>query len=327
MLEVVFSESAAGTMSVAFGHKHIIGGATAVIVTGEAGEEDRRITQKEMEKFQREAEERERVGWEKALPFEGTRENIVNLPLALSVGNISQTGIGSERERAISLLMGTFPSMAPQVVRELLNVAHKSYAVLLKQVQKGEPIRVWVDNEPDAICGLYWLMEQLRPIGLDKLDVTLVKLPEWEERPEGSIVQYTGWGEVPPYRFGEMASLGRKLPTNYLRSLANRWRELQQENATLRAVLNGKLVSVPDSLYDRFILQELEKQDDEFKEAQLVGQVLGKYQLGIGDGWIALRIEQFIKDSLLTPITEPEPDGPVYHRILKKAENRHLSGR
>ena len=115
-----------------------------------------------------------------------------------------------------------------------------------------------------------------------------------------------------------MALLGKKLPADYLLSLANHWKELQQENVSLRAVLNGKLVSVPDSLYDIFILRELEKQEDEFNEAQLVGQVLGKYQLGIGDGWIALRLEQFIRDGLLIPVTAPEPDAPVYHRILKK---------
>ncbi|MFR4475130.1 MAG: DUF3658 domain-containing protein, partial [Blautia wexlerae] len=109
-------------------------------------------------------------------------------------------------------------------------------------------------------------------------------------------------------------------PVNLLRSLASHWVELQQENATLRAVLNGKLVSAPECLYDTFILRELEKQENEFNEARLVGQVLGKYRLGIGDAWIALRIEQFIKDGLLIPITVPEPGTPIYHRILQKTE-------
>lgn len=94
-------------------------------------------------------------------------------------------------------------------------------------------------------------MEQLRPVGLEKLDVTVVELPEWEKRPDGCIVQYTGWGEIEPYRFGEMALLEKKLPVNLLRSLASHWVELQQENATLRAVLNGKLVSAPECLYYR----------------------------------------------------------------------------
>ena len=318
MLEVVFSDSVAGAMLMAIGHQHIVGSGTAVFITNMDGEQDAAIPQAEIEKFQREAEDYERRGWENAVPFEGNREKIVNLPLALSIGNISENGIGAEREKALSLLMGTFPDVAAQVMDELLNTARKSYDMLLKQVQNGEAIRVWVSREPDAMCGLYWLMEQLRPIGLEPLDVTLVELPEWEERPDGTIVRYTGWGEVEPYRFGAMVRLGKKLPINALRGLASRWRELQQENSTLRAVLNGKLVSVPVSLYDTFILRELEKQEDEFNESQLVGQVLGKYQLGIGDAWIALRIEQFIKEGLLNPITAPEPDTPIYHRILQK---------
>ena len=302
-------------MSMALGHKNHLGGSTAVIFTHD---EDRTIDQTDIEKFQRQVEDRERCGWENAIPLEGDRKNIINLPLALSVGKISETGIGSEREAAISLLMGIFPSLAFQVVNELLNNAHKNYAMLLERAQKGEPIRVWGSCVPDDMCGLYWLMEQLRPVGLEKLDVTLVELPAWESRADGCIMQYAGWGEVAPYRFGQMAFLGKKLPANYLRSLANRWKELQQENTPLRAVLNGKLVSAPKSLYDTFILRELEKQEDEFMEARLVGQVLGKYQLGIGDAWIALRIEQFIKDGLLTPVTSAKPDDPIYHRILQK---------
>ena len=52
MLEVVFSDSAAGAMLVAIGHQHSIGGATAVIFAGEGGEQDAAIPQAEMEKLQ-----------------------------------------------------------------------------------------------------------------------------------------------------------------------------------------------------------------------------------------------------------------------------------
>ena len=323
MLEVVFSDSAAGTMAVAIGHKGYFGGATSVIISND----DEMISQEEIEKFQRQAVEREQSGWANAVPLEGNRKDIINFPLALSVGNISETGIGLEREAALSLLMSIHPSMASDVVAELLDTSRKSYATLLERVQNGEPIRAWVGREPDDVCGLYWLIEQLRPIGFEKLDVTLVELPLWEERPDGSIVQYNGWGEVEPYHLGRMASQGKKLPINYLRSLANRWKELQQENSNLRAVVNGKLVSVPKTLYDTFILRELSALEDEFKEGVLVGQVLGKYQLGIGDGWIALRVEQFIKDGFLVSITTPAPNAPIYHRILKKGERLTNSSR
>lgn len=185
MLEVVFSDSAAGTMAVAIGHKGFLGGATSVIIS------DGTVSKEEIEKFQHQAEERERSGWENAIPLEGNRKDIVNLPLALSVGNISEAGICLERESALSLLLSILPDMASEIVTELLNTSRKNYATLLEKAQNGEPIRVWVGREPDDVCGLYWLLEQLRPIGFEKLDVTIVELPMWETRPDGALSSIT----------------------------------------------------------------------------------------------------------------------------------------
>lgn len=315
MLEVVFGASIAGAMKVALGYRGCVDGAASIIISQSDGSV---ASRSEKDKLWHEAEECERLGWENAVQLEGSQRNIINLSLALSVGDIDETGIGAGRESALSLLMGTFPDMASQVVNELLETARKGYVTILERMQTGESIRVWASNQPDEMCGLHWLMEQLRPVGLEKLDVTLVKLPDWEERSDGCIVQYNGWGDVEPYHLGRMALHGKSLPTNYICCLANRWKKLQQENAPLRAVVKGRLVSVPESLYDTFILREIATQKDEFMEAQLVGQVLGKYQMGIGDGWIAQRIEQFIRDGLLTPVTHAKPNDPIYHRILRK---------
>lgn len=97
-----------------------------------------------------------------------------------------------------------------------------------------------------------------------------------------------------------------------------RWQQLKRENASLRAVVNRQIVSVPDTFYDPFIFQELDAQEDEFMEAMLIGRVLGKYSLGIGDGLIAMRIEQFIKEGKLEVITHAKPQDPSYHRMLRK---------
>ena len=45
MLEVVFSDSAAGTMAVAIGHKGFLGGATSVIIS------DGTVSKEEIEKY------------------------------------------------------------------------------------------------------------------------------------------------------------------------------------------------------------------------------------------------------------------------------------
>ena len=138
------------------------------------------------------------------------------------------------------------------------------------------------------------------------------------ERPDGAVVQYVGWGEVEPYQFGRMALSGEKLPVNAMRMMADRWKQLQQENAPLRAVLNGRLVSAPESLYDSYILREIAAQGQEFNGAMVVGNVLGKYRLGIGDGWVAWRMEQFIREGLIEPVTPVERDWPSYRRVFRK---------
>ncbi len=66
MLEIVFSDSAAGALSVAQGGGRYIGGASSVLVPGE-GEP----SQEDRERLLRRFEERERRGWEQAVPLAG----------------------------------------------------------------------------------------------------------------------------------------------------------------------------------------------------------------------------------------------------------------
>lgn len=93
---------------------------------------------------------------------------------------------------------------------------------------------------------------------------------------------------------------------------------MRKENSPLRTILNGQLLSVPETFYDFFILREIDAQRNEFPEAAVAGNMLGKYRLGIGDAWVALRIEEFVQDGLLEAVTMASPGDPVYHRILHK---------
>lgn len=247
MLEVVFSESAAGALVLAMGVKS---GIIDIIPSG--GEE---ISQAKAEQIRQEAEQRERSRRENAVPLEGGRENILSFPLALSVGGIAEVGIGSERERVLASLYGV-PERAVEVAAGHLAAARKSMKKLLKQAKAGEPIRVWAGRTADEVCGSHWLAEQLRPIGLEKLNVTLVELPNlWEDESSGEVTRYNSWGEVEPCLFGRMAALGKKLSSRCLDALAERWRQLRQENASLHAVLNGNLVGVPETFYDPFTIE------------------------------------------------------------------------
>lgn len=320
MLEVVFGNSAAGSLKAAMGSRPRRG---KTVVAPAIQENSCEPTKADLEQWQKNAAEEQRRNESDML--NGSREDIMVFPLALSLGEIDEDGIGEKRKRALKRLAIPDPRFPEDPAKEAWEKGRSSLDAVRKRAVKGEPIRIWASSNPDEMCGLYWLMKQLQPIGFENLNVTLVKLPDFEERPDGVVVQYSGWGEMDPDQWGKMAAMGRKLPVNYIRGLAGAWEKLQRENAPLRAVLNGKLVSMPENLYDSFILQELDCQEDEFPEACVIGAVLGKYQLGIGDGWLAMRIERMIHNGLLKVMTPAGEDDLSDRRILRKCDSLRKS--
>lgn len=73
--------------------------------------------------------------------------------------------------------------------------------------------------------------------------MTLVSLPRWWERPDGAVVRWErGWGEVHPEEFGLHLGGAEELTRPVLRMLALEWERLREENAPLRAVVNGRVM-------------------------------------------------------------------------------------
>ena len=83
-------------------------------------------------------------------------------------------------------------------------------------------------------------------------------------------------------------------------------------------MINGRLVGVPASFYDPFIRRELAVAGETFQEAALIGRVLGKYELGVSDGWVALRVEELVRAGALRVVSEAPAGEPVYRRTLQK---------
>lgn len=248
----------------------------------------------------------------------GSREDICCFPLYLGFGEIDEAGIGRLRERAIAALMGAYPAEGAGAAQAFLQTARASLEKLLTRAKQGEPLRIWASGQPDDACGLCWLMAQLEAARLEELSATLVLLPNFCEMPGGRAVLHSGWGELSPQEWGQMAALGQKIPAALCQAMAACWQELRAQNAPLRAVISGRLISAPSEFYDFLILRELEAEPQEFLEARLIGRLLGKYPLGLGDAFFALRLEQFIQDGILQEVSSPAPGEPSYHRTLHR---------
>ncbi len=79
-----------------------------------------------------------------------------------------------------------------------------------------------------------------------------------------------------------------------------------------------KRLAVPESFYDHVLQWALGRQPEEFSVGHLLAEALSR-QLGIGDGWLALRAEKLIEEGLLTVVKEAPPEDIRYRRIVRKA--------
>ena len=319
MIEIVFSDSACGSLKVAqhCGEGEYQSGGVGVIITHTDGTKP---LPEEIEEAKREFEEKSRLAWESARPLGGNPSDVFGFNLTLSVGDITENEPGLLRQDVFEWLCSIYPDDVRQgAVSNLMQSSKDALYSVRNRAASGEDIRIWYSDNPDEMCGLYWLMEQLVRLDTPLGQIYLVKLPDLMfDSCSDNIEKKNAWGDVAPDEWHRYISLQRTAPTRYQQACASHWRTLQIENAPLRAVLNGQLVSVPETLYDEFVTREIDAEDEEFHEAMIIGRVLGKYNFGIGDSWVALRIEDMIHAGTLEAVTDADKDMPIYHRKLKK---------
>jgi hypothetical protein len=315
MLEVVFSESAAGSIAFAISQATHAPARPAGIGIIEGAH----LSRFKLHRRYFKALRRQQRQFAQSVPIQNTRQNIVCLPLYLSIGSIAESYIGRKRQAALQMLMQTYPD-AHDVTQQLLETGRSALARILNAVCAGESLRIFCSDNPDEASGMYWLAWQLCRAGLSRAGITLAALPrfiQWDSTSQ-TLMQYCGWGDVAPWHWGRLAQSAYAITPMHLKAMASVWEQLRTQDAPLRAVVNAKLVSMPETLYDSFLLREIDAQPDRFHQARLIGNVLGKYGLGISDAWLALRIQHMIDRGMLKICSHPRQGDPAYHRILEK---------
>ena len=92
-------------------------------------------------------------------------------------------------------------------------------------------------------------------------------------------------------------------------------RQLREENAPLRASVNGRLVSVGEDFYDDLIRRHIP--EGQTKIANIIGNVLGQERPGIGDVWLAERIRWMLSTGELRMVREDRE--MFYSSIVERA--------
>lgn len=284
MIEVLFGESAAASMKTA---KNTVvegktDGPTSVWIAGK-----------------KKPPEREKGEW-----IEGTSDEVICLGFMLDIGNIKEKVDSRYRKELMySMYAGEQCDSDKDKDTELQKMVDR-YCDELKRLQNyledGESIRIWYSDAPYSICGFYHLCSILQKY---ENRVQVVKLPQYKVR-LNTIVHYQNWGEVAAEEFAGFLSCEKELSRDEIRLYSILWSELRKDNSPLRAVVNGKVLSVPESFYDFLIWDSLTKKP--IKEARLIGNILGKNPIGISDLWYAKRIDFFIEQRKITIMEDSE---------------------
>lgn len=284
MIEILFGESEAASMKVAK-NKIVIGrvnGPTSVWMAGKKTPPKKPFT-----------------GW-----IEGTSEEVICLAFMMDIGNIKEPMESSYRKELIySMYAQNLWAQDEKIDEELKNagdVYTRELHRLKDYLEHGETVRIWYSDAPYSRCGLYSLCQIL--IGYEN-EVSVVKLPEYVAR-DKDIVSYQSWSDVSAEEFAGFLPYEKSLSKEEVRMYATLWSRLVEDNSFLRAVINGKVISVPEDFYDFQIWKWLTNVP--MKEARLIGNILGHSQLGGGDWWYARRIEYYIEQGEILVVEDSE---------------------
>lgn len=312
MVEVVFSDSEKGAMR--YGQSFTSKGNSAIGVTifRSDGEQP---PQEEYDAAMAEAQRKHEQELRNGKPLGGKLDDVIGLSFALDIGDIASPVTDASRRDLIAHMLGANPWDELHNLNDSIN-RHWGSCVsdlnkLMTRGKAGEPVRIWYSDAPYSMCGFYETVYQIRnyecPILAVRLPDYTIPVGEQEAKP------VTSWGEISPGELADYLPLEAEIPDATRKAMIADWEKLKQENAPLRAVLNGKLHSVAMDFYDGFIRKETPY--DTFKVGQLIGLVLGRNQLGIGDWLIAQRIQKMIESDELTVV---QKDSAFYGTTLRK---------
>jgi len=243
----------------------------------------------------------------------GNASEVICMPFMLDIGDIN-ISIESDYRKKILFDMNSRNGVIDNSTFDYLEDAWKRSLGDIKRLKEyadqEESIRIWYSDAPYSMCGFHYVCSILRTY---YCKVFAVKLPHYIEQADNDMHLYKSWGEVRAGDFYKFTPLEKELSSHEIEAFAYIWDELKEENGQLRAIVNGKLIGVPDDYYDNLIRNEI--QDGDFIMSHLIGKLLMNHPIGIGDWWYAKRIQRMIENGELKIVQRADE---LYSQVLKK---------
>ncbi len=309
--EIVFSPSTQGSLKVAqftgIGEYPKNWLMSADEFDGAAKEKIERLNLEQIEK------------WNNSRPIGGRPSDILCLEYNLAFGDISEKIPADKRYQYLHQSISTmYPSdkhgnLADEWVSDLKKKNQKYLKELKKAIKEGMPLRIWYSSAPDELNSFYWLMSFLDGKKYYTNVSTVYIAPDYWQRSYFCL----GTGMLAPEDYYDALKLEKILSEKQIKAYSERWKNLKKENAPMRLMVSGNLVSLPEDFLDSFIYRTMDGLEETFTIARLVGDVMGVFELGVGDRQLFERVRHIIKHGDLI-LEEEWQDKPMATHVRKK---------
>ena len=248
------------------------------------------------------------------LSMDGSPEDVAPLWLSLDIGVLDNA---ETREGTRLSVLKTLYGDSPGVAEEIAGMNCKTLGRLEKARKTLEPIRVWLsENDPAEVCGLLFICHLFRKSSVPLSAVFVSRQTVFD----GKARQYLSTGNIFPEDFGSLAQLEEPLVPVQVKACAALWEQLVKENAPLRAVVNGRVMSVREDFYDAVLRSNIP--DGDFMAAVAIGGTMIRVP-GVSAQWLLMRLQAMADAGALVEVTPPKGENP-YGVVMRRKKLKNV---
>lgn len=255
------------------------------------------------------------------VPIKSLEKSELVIPLIFQwdIGYLDQAEDSDYRMKIPACLYyGHHVRLHPEDEHELMRDGENNLKALqsVKELaEKGKSFRIWYSNAAMELAGFYYICHVLKDYNVE---VHTVELPLYYEI-GGKCRQIASWGMAYGYEFGYLIETEKKLTSENLKYFALLWEDLVEENAPLRAVVAGKLISVPEDFYDSLVISYFK--EETIKENVWISYIMSLC-LGIDCGYVEQRIWAMGEKGVIELLHDGEN---INERVWKRKMFRNAS--
>ena len=251
----------------------------------------------------------------------GTPGQVACLALGLSMGALSGLPGLAAREAHFARCWQAYGRglNAQAAAHESVCTARRAMDALAAEAAQTQGyVRLWLGPSPDEACGFLFACSLLAHA---VCRVGVVVLGGLHPGPQGTLVQLAAGGELAPEALGAFLPQEKPLGAPQLGALSGMWAALKAEDAPLRALVNGRLVGVPEHFYDPWLLRAIPRTGS-FQAAVAIGRALAAVP-GVGDAVFVQRLQALLAAGALRMV-QPGADGHFYGAVLAVQDEAKL---